>query len=96
MKGTNRYVDPQTVRTGGTEVPTLHFREVSTLSGGQWGRNVSDTWFSTVDGLPVKGTWTTKVTSPTFLGDVHVDRRCQLHPQVVDTSFVMAHLLDLP
>ena len=68
MKGTNRYVGPQTLRIGGTDVPTLHFREVSTLSGGQWGTNVSDTWFSTVNGLPVKGTWTTKVTSPTFLG----------------------------
>ncbi len=68
MKGTNRYVGPQTLRIGGTDVPTLHFREVSTLSGGQRGSNVSDTWFSTVNGLPVKGTWTTKVTSPTFLG----------------------------
>ena len=69
MKGTNRYVGPQTLRIGGTDVPTLHFHEVSTLSGGQWGSNVSDTWFSTVNGLPVKGTWTTKVTSPTFLGN---------------------------
>jgi len=68
MKGTNRYVGPQTLQIGGTEVPTLHFREVSTFTGGQWGSNVSDTWFSTVNGLPVKGTWTTKVSSPTFLG----------------------------
>ncbi len=68
MRGTNRYVGPQTLRIGGTDVPTLHFREVSTLSGGQWGSNVSDTWFSTVNGLPVMGTWSTKVTSPTFLG----------------------------
>ncbi len=68
MKGTNRYMGQQTLRIGDTEVSALHFREVSTLSGGQWGRNVSDTWFSTVNGLPVKGTWTTEVTSPTFLG----------------------------
>ncbi|MGD0380483.1 MAG: hypothetical protein ABSC30_10915 [Acidimicrobiales bacterium] len=68
MRGTNRYVGPQTLRIGGTDVPTLHFREVSTFTGGQWGTNVSDIWFSTVNGLPVKGTWTTKVSSPTFLG----------------------------
>ncbi len=68
IKGTNRYVGPQTLRIEGTDVPTLHFREVSTLSGGQRGSNVSDTWFSTINGLPVKGTWTTKVTTPTFLG----------------------------
>ena len=68
MKGTNRYVGPQTLRIAGTEVTTLHFREVSTFSGGQWGTNVADTWFSTVNGLPVKGTWSTKVSSPSFLG----------------------------
>ncbi len=68
MKGTNRFVGAQTLRIGGTEVPTLHFREVSTFSGGQSGTNVSDLWFSTVNGLPVKGSWDTKVTSPTFVG----------------------------
>ena len=69
MKGTeNRYVGPQTLRIAGTDVTALHFREVSTFSGGQGGTNVADTWFSTVNGLPLKGTWSTKVSSPTFLG----------------------------
>jgi hypothetical protein len=68
MKGTNRYVGPQTLRIAGRDVPTVHFREVSSFSGGQRGTNVADTWFSTVNGLPVKGTWSTKVSSPTFLG----------------------------
>jgi len=68
MKGTNRFVGPQTLRIAGTDVRTLHFREVSTFSGGQQGTNVADTWFSTVNGLPVKGTWRTEVSSPTFLG----------------------------
>jgi hypothetical protein len=68
MKGTNRYVGPQTLLVAGRAVPTVHFREVSSFSGGQWGTNVADTWFSTVTGLPVKGTWSTKVSSPTFLG----------------------------
>ena len=68
MAGVNRYVGPATIRVAGTEVPTLHFHEVATFSGGQHGTNVSDLWFSTVNGLPVKGAWTTKVSSPTFLG----------------------------
>ena len=88
MKGTNRYVGPQTLRIGGTDVPTLHFREESTLSGGQWGSNVSDTWFSTVNGLPVKGTWTHQGDEPHVLGELHVDRWRQLHPEIVDGSFV--------
>jgi len=52
----------------GTAVTTLHFREVAQFGGGQTGSNISDTWFSTVDGLPVRGTWTTRVNSPTFVG----------------------------
>jgi len=68
MKGTNRYVGPQTLRIAGREVPTLHFHEVATFSGGQQGTNVADMWFSTVDALPVKGSWRTEVSSPTFLG----------------------------
>ena len=68
MTGTNRYVGPETLRIGGRAVPTLHFREVATFGGGQTGTNVADTWFSTIDGLPVRGTWRTVVTSPTLVG----------------------------
>ena len=68
MKGTNTYLGVQTVQVGTSKVTTLHFRETSTFSGGQWGTNVSDLWISTVNGLPVKGSWSTKVSSPTFLG----------------------------
>jgi hypothetical protein len=68
MAGTNRYMGEQTLRVGDSQVTALHFREVSVFSGGQTGTNVADTWFSTVNGLPVHGTWRTEVHSPTALG----------------------------
>ena len=66
--GANEYVGAQTLTIAGTRVTTLHFHEVTHFGGGQTGYNIADTWFSTVNGLPVHGTWTTVVTSPTFLG----------------------------
>lgn len=68
MIGTNEYVGPETLRIGGTTVVALHFREVATLTGGQSGTSVADTWMSTTDGLPVRGTWSTTVRSPSPLG----------------------------
>lgn len=46
----------------------LHFREVATLTGGQSGTSMADTWMSTADGRPVRGTWNTTVRSPSPLG----------------------------
>lgn len=68
MSGTYQYVGPQTLRIAGTAVATVHFREVARLGGGQSGTSVADTWFSTVNGLPVHGTWSTAVKSPSPLG----------------------------
>jgi len=68
MSGYNEYVGTQTMKVAGHEVPVVHFREVSTFSGGQTGTNVADTWFSTSNGLPLKGTWATAVHSPTIVG----------------------------
>lgn len=68
MSGTNQYVGAETLRVGHTSVPTLHFHEVARFGGGQSGTNVADTWFSTVNGLPIRGTWSTRVTTPTALG----------------------------
>ena len=68
MSGTNRYVGAETVRVGGTAVSTVHFREVATVSGGQSGTSTADTWMDIADGLPVKGTWSTSVRSPSPLG----------------------------
>jgi len=68
MTGVNRYIGPQLLRIGGTQIVALHFRELSTFTGGQQGTNVSDLWVSTANGLPVKGSWETKVSSPTFIG----------------------------
>jgi len=68
MAGTNEYLGVQTVKIAGTDVVTLHFHEVTHFSGSQTGYNISDTWCSTANGLPVRGWWKTVVTSPTFLG----------------------------
>jgi len=68
MAGTNEYMGVRTVKIAGTDVITLLFHEVTHFSGAQTGYNIADTWFSTVNGLPVRGTWKTVVTSPTFLG----------------------------
>lgn len=68
MSGYNQYVGSQTIKVAGRKVPTVKFREVSTFSGGQTGTNVAETWFSTTNGLPLKGTWETTVNSPTVLG----------------------------
>ncbi len=68
MTGYNQYVGTQTFTIGGQKVETLHFREVTTFSGGQTGTNTSDLWYSTANALPVHGTWNTKVSSPTVVG----------------------------
>ena len=68
MEGTNSYLGTGTVRVGGTSVTTLHFREVAQIRGGQTGTSTADTWVSAADGLPVKGTWSTTVRSPSPFG----------------------------
>jgi hypothetical protein len=68
MSGTNRYLGAETLRVGGTSVACLHFREDARLTAGQTGTSTADTWVSTADGLPVKGTWSTTVRSPSPLG----------------------------
>ena len=68
MAGTNTYLGMRVLHIGGSRVTALGFRETAAFSGGQWGTNVSDLWVSTANGLPLMGDWTTKVSSPTFLG----------------------------
>jgi hypothetical protein len=68
MTGTNEFVGLQTLRIADTSVLTLHFHEVARFGGGQSGTNVADTWFSTANGLPVRGTWSTTVHSPSPVG----------------------------
>lgn len=68
MTGYNEYVGSRTFTIEGKKVETLHFREVTTFSGGQSGTNTSDMWYSTADALPIHGTWVTRVSSPTIVG----------------------------
>jgi len=68
MTGTNEYMGSTTLHVGAASVVAVHFREVARIGGGQTGTNVADTWFSTVDGLPVKGTWQTQVSTTSPLG----------------------------
>ena len=68
MVGTNEFMGPQTLHIAGASVPTLHFQEVARFGGGQSGTSVADTWFSTVNGLAVHGTWSDTVHSPSPVG----------------------------
>ena len=68
MSGTNRYLGAETLRVGGTSVACVHFREDARMTGGQTGTSTADTWVSVTDGLPVQGTWSTTVRSPSPLG----------------------------
>ncbi len=86
MTGTNRFVGTETVRVAGTAVTTLHFREVARMTGGQSGTSTADTWVSATDGLPVKGTWSTTVRSPSPIGTSTLSGRgsftlSSLHPR---------------
>jgi len=56
------------VRVGPSEVPAVRVLERARLRGGQTGTEVEDTWYDRSNGLPLEGTWTTDVRSPSPLG----------------------------
>lgn len=66
--GVNRFLGLAVVDIARQPVVTMHFRETTRYSGGQTGTNVADTWLAADDALPVMVSWTTTVTTPTFLG----------------------------
>ena len=73
MAGTTTYLGTETVQVGSTSVVTMHFREEARFGGGQTGTNEADIWMSTTDGLPVRGSWTTHVSTPSPLGTSVMD-----------------------
>jgi hypothetical protein len=68
MTGSTEVVGLETVTVAGRAMQALHVRETDTFSGGQTGTNVADTWFSTVDALPLRQRWTTEVQTPSPVG----------------------------
>jgi hypothetical protein len=57
------------VRVGGKDIESVRVLETAHFTGGQSGTDVEDTWYERADGLPLEGTWSTDVRTPTPLGD---------------------------
>jgi hypothetical protein len=68
MDGTSMVTAAKTLRVGSAKEPAVLVREDVALSGGQHGSNHADTWFSVTTGLPLRGTWSTVVSTPSPIG----------------------------
>jgi len=73
MRGTSTVVRSAEIRVGAEAVAAVLVDERVTFSGGQSGSNVSDTWFSVAEGLPLRGTWHTVVSTPSPVGHSTLD-----------------------
>ena len=73
MRGTSTVVRTGDVRVGSLDVPAVLVAERVTLSGGQHGSNTSDTWYDVATGLPLRGNWHTKVSTPSSFGTSTLD-----------------------
>jgi hypothetical protein len=65
-----RIVGFKTLRIGGVAVPTVEERQTATLTGNQTGRVLTDWWFATSTGLPVRMDRHRIVQSPSPVGTV--------------------------
>jgi hypothetical protein len=68
--GTNTFVGLEQLRIGGETVPALHYRQRRKLSGDQNGSDDTHLWFGVLDGMVLRSTHDTRVTSPSPVGDV--------------------------
>lgn len=68
--GTNTFLAVEDVRVGDEVVETYRYRAERTISGDQDGEERFETWYSTRDGMLVKGTRSVEVRSPSPIGDV--------------------------
>ena len=68
MIGTSRVLATSTLSVGGARVPAVLIREDVGFAGGQKGSNRADTWYSVVTGLPLRGIWSTVVSTPSPVG----------------------------
>ncbi len=57
------------VRVGGKEVAAVRILETARFSGGQSGTEGENTWYRRSDGLPLAGSWSTDVRTPSPLGE---------------------------
>ena len=68
MDGSSTVMATKTLRVGSTKELAVLVREDVVFSGGQHGSNHADTWFSVTTGLPLRGTWSTVVSTPSPVG----------------------------
>ena len=68
MTGTATVMGTATLHVGSASVPAVHIRERAAFSGGQQGTNDADTWYAVATGLPLRGTWSTQVSTPSPVG----------------------------
>jgi len=68
MVGTSTVMAISTVQVGNSRQPAVLVRESVRFSGGQTGSNDADTWFSEATGLPLRGKWSTEVSTPSPVG----------------------------
>jgi hypothetical protein len=67
MDGTSTVMATRVLRVGSGREPAVLIREVVAFSG-QHGSNHADTWFSVTTGLPLRGAWSTVVSTPSPVG----------------------------
>lgn len=68
--GTLTFVGVEALLIGEESLDALHVRRDNVLSGAQTGGDVSDLWFSAIDGLPLRGEREAVVESDSPIGDV--------------------------
>ncbi len=75
MRGTSTLVRSADLRVGSHVVAAVLVTEQVTFSGGQSGSNVAATWFSVATGLPLRGTWHTRVSTASPVGTSTLEAR---------------------
>ena len=84
LTGTSTVAAVSSRRVGnGTERAVL-IREDVRFSGGRQGSNAAATWFSEVTGLPLRGTWSTEVSTPSPVGTSTLPAHGQFSPTTVE------------
>ncbi len=68
MLGSSKVLTTSTLHIGSKKVPAVLIQEDVRFSGGQQGSNHADTWYSVATGLPLRGTWSTVVSTPSPVG----------------------------
>jgi hypothetical protein len=69
LAGSVKYLGDGSVLVDGKKVLAVRILEVARFTGGQKGQDVENTWYDSADGLPLQGTWSTDVRTPTAIGN---------------------------